>query len=91
MELIEGVRNKQELEKLQSWLIVMSFRILPLHEAISNLAWKLMTTHALSDGLETDDALIAASAMHYGLKLYTGNNKHFKNLGLDLISFCPQD
>ena len=37
----------------------------------------LIDTHALADGLQLADALIAATALEHGLTLITGNTKHF--------------
>ena len=44
-----------------------------------------MKTHAKSQGLLPLDALIAATALHEGVRLGTKNKKHFRNIeGLDL-------
>lgn len=49
------------------------------------MARELMKTHAKSDGLLPVDALIAATALHEGVRLSTKNRKHFRNMeGLDL-------
>jgi hypothetical protein len=50
----------------------------------------LLEHYALSDGLRTVDALIAASAIAYKAALATANFKHFKNVaGLHIILFEP--
>ncbi len=37
----------------------------------------LIDAHALADGLQLADALIAATALEHNLTLLTGNTKHF--------------
>ena len=59
-------------------------------ERISEKAIWLLEHYALSDGLRTVDALIAASAIAYKAALATANFKHFKNVaGLHIILFEP--
>jgi predicted nucleic acid-binding protein len=44
-----------------------------------------MKTYAKSEGLDASDAMIAATAIHEGLKLSTRNKKHFAGIrGLDI-------
>jgi len=87
MELLEGARNKQELTMLKKWITYEKFQILPLNEKIGNIASFLIEKFSLSDNLETDDALIAATAIYYNKTLITGNVKHFKNLGIKIKPF----
>jgi predicted nucleic acid-binding protein len=79
MELIAGAKNKQEAAGIETTL--GAYRIFSLSEDIGNLGYNLMKSYAKSDGLETPDALIAATAIHEGLKLATTNRKHFENIG----------
>lgn len=87
MELLEGVRNKQELLLLKKWVAYERFQILPLNERIGNIAANLIEKHSLADNLETNDALIAATAIFHNKTLITGNVKHFKNLGIKIKPF----
>ncbi len=80
MELIEGARDKRELANLRKMLIDLEMRVLPFSEAIGALAAEYLENHALSDGLESMDALIAATATRHDGVLATGNAKHFKVL-----------
>jgi len=49
-----------------------------------------MEQHALKDGLELADALLAATAVEYALPLSTGNVKHYRSLaGVKLHCFIP--
>lgn len=50
----------------------------------------LIDSHVLANGLQLDDALIAATALEHGLTLLTGNQTHFAKLpGLALEVFIP--
>lgn len=85
-----GCRNRAELERLKKGLVQRNTQILPLTEAISEHAMRLIDRHTLSDGLQLGDALIAATAMEYGLTLLTANVKHFSAItGLTLDRFDP--
>ena len=77
LELAQGCRSKNELQRAKRGLTVQQTQILPLTPAISERAMALVDTHALADGLQLADALIAATALEHGLTLLTGNTKHF--------------
>lgn len=78
MELIEGARDKRELANLRKMIADLEMQVLPLSESIGALAGDYLEEHALSNGLESMDALIAATAMKHKRVLATGNFKHFK-------------
>lgn len=82
-ELIAGALNKADLR-----MILRSLRLLenlPLEPVIGALAIELLTTYTLSQRLKIGDALIAATALHHGLPLYTLNKKDFRYIiGLHL-------
>lgn len=78
MELLEGARDKRELAYLKKMLTDLRMRILPLSEPVGALAAGYLEEHALADGLESMDALIAATAVNHGDTLATGNIRHFK-------------
>lgn len=48
-----------------------------------------MEEHALKDGLDAIDSLIAATALVNNLPLATANRKHYKSLGVDLHILKP--
>lgn len=77
MELAQGCRSKQELERAKRGLAFMHTQILPLTPGISERAMRLIDVFALSNGLQAADALIAATAIEHNLTLLTGNIKHF--------------
>ena len=72
MELVEGARDKRELANLRKMLVDLEMRILPLSESIGALAADYLEKHALSNGLEAMDALIAATAVKHNSVLATG-------------------
>jgi predicted nucleic acid-binding protein len=49
----------------------------PIQDEIGRLAGDLLRGFAKSHSLELGDALIAASAIHCGAKLWTRNRKHY--------------
>ncbi len=90
MELVQGMRNKRELNKLQADMQHWQVTVLPITEAISNRAVALVEQHFLRDHMLLADALIAATALEHRLTLATGNVKHFKAIkGLKLQPFVP--
>jgi len=77
LELAQGCRSKDELQRVQRGLTAQQTQILPLTPAISERAMALIDAHALADGLKLADALIAATALEHNLTLLTGNSRHF--------------
>jgi predicted nucleic acid-binding protein len=81
IELAQGCRSAQELERAKRGLALRQTQTLPLTPAISERAIGLIDAYALSDGLRLADALIAASALENDLTLLTGNARHFAAIG----------
>ncbi len=77
LELAQGCRNKQELERAKQGLTAMQTIILPVTPGISERAMQLIDNYTLSHGLQLADALIASTAIEHKLILLTGNIKHF--------------
>ena len=75
-ELIYGALNKVELRQISR--DIDSLLVLPIAPAISDLMLTLMAQYCLSNRLSLPDALIAATALHHGLPLYTLNRKDFR-------------
>ena len=84
MELYYGALNKMELKKIK--LHLSSIRIFHIDEEISVTASELIERYAKSHGLQIPDALIAATSLNHGIKLYTGNKKDF--MFIEKISLC---
>lgn len=75
-ELYYGALNKRDFEALRKNLSLVS--ILPINEAVSKRFSLLMEKYSLSHKLSIPDGLIAASAIEYGLPLYTLNLRDFR-------------
>jgi hypothetical protein len=85
MELLQGIRNKDELRALRASLTHWHSKIAYLSEAICAKAVLLMERHQLSHALGLQDALIAATALDRNETLMTGNEKHYRMVaGLSL-------
>ena len=78
MELVQGVRDKEELRTLRQTIRLNEWRVLPLTEDISYRATMCVENHSLSDGVRLADALIAASAVQAGLVLLTASSRHYR-------------
>jgi hypothetical protein len=78
MELVQGMRNKRELNILRKALKEWNAHLIYISEEISIKAMFLVEQYYLSHSLSLVDALIAATAVSNGLCLLTGNDKHYK-------------
>ena len=75
-ELIVGCRSKKELTSLKKDIRLI--KVYNVHEKIADLSNELLENYFLSHGLLIPDSLIAATALHYDLALYTLNKKDFR-------------
>ena len=90
MELVQGMRNKNELNNLRRALHVWDSKILYISEEISVKAMFFVEHHYLSHSIQLADALIGATAIAYGLPILTGNDKHYKILkDIQIKKFRP--
>ncbi|MBL4774512.1 MAG: type II toxin-antitoxin system VapC family toxin [Mariprofundus sp.] len=90
MELVQGLRNKQEQVMLHRFLEQLVFEVLPVTDVISHRALFLMEEWGLSHQMLMADAMIAATAIEHGLPLLSGNGKHYRFLKmLTLEGFKP--
>ncbi|MCF6265079.1 MAG: type II toxin-antitoxin system VapC family toxin [Desulfuromusa sp.] len=78
MELVQGMRDKKELNILRQALHLWNTKILYISEEISAKAMFSVEQYFLSDSMQLADALIGATAISHGLPLLTGNGKHYK-------------
>ncbi len=76
MELIQGAQNKTELKEIDRFL--KSFEMVGWDDQVSQTAMELMKKYSLSYGLLIPDAVIAATALCKGYKLWTFNRKDYK-------------
>lgn len=90
MELVQGMRNRKELIYLNRTFLELGVRTIHLDVDISSRASLLVETHFHTHHLMLADALIAATALQQGLRLLTGNAKHYGVIpGLDVMKFKP--
>jgi len=90
MELVQGMRNKKELNSLRKALHIWNAQILYISEEISAKAMFYVEQHFLSHSMQLADALIGATAIAYGNPVLTGNDKHYKVLkDLEVKRFRP--
>ena len=90
MELLQGVRNKDEMREMKKFLSRLSFATISVTANISNRAMTIMEETALRSDLGVCDALIFATACETGDVLLSGNKKHFKEVPLlNAMEFKP--
>ena len=90
MELVQGMRNKNELNTLRKALNGWNAKILYISEEISVKAMFFVEQHYLSHSIQLSDSLIGATAIAYGLPILTGNDKHYKIMkNIQLKKFRP--
>lgn len=88
MELVQGLRNKQEMIELRKAIRDWKAKIVVINEEISTKAMFYVERHFLSHSLLMADALIASTTIVYGSQLLTANTKHYKQIKeLDLKKF----
>ena len=78
MELVQGMRNKDELRILQKTLKQWNVKIIYINEEISAKALFFVEEYFLSHSMQLADSLIASTCMTYGATLITANDKHYK-------------
>jgi predicted nucleic acid-binding protein len=76
MELLQGSKNKAETFLLKKKL--KAYNTIHFNETTSKLSIELIEKFRLSHGLLIPDAIIAATAITYNLKLFTYNIKDFQ-------------
>ncbi len=90
MELVQGMRNKKELNSLRKGIHAWNAKVLYISEDISSKAMFYVEQHFLSHSLQLADALIGATAVAYGLPILTGNDKHYKTVkDIQITKFHP--
>lgn len=90
MELVQGMRDKTELQILRRGIRAWGCDIIAIDNDISIRAMYLVEGFALSHNLQVADALIAATALSSGLPLMTANDKHYRFIDdLEIMVFRP--
>jgi predicted nucleic acid-binding protein len=78
MELVQGMKNKNELRTLQKTLKQWGIKTIYINEKISSRALFYMDDYFLSHSMQLVDSLIASTAISNGIKLITSNDEHYK-------------
>ena len=78
IELVQGMRNKKELNNLRKALRGWNAQILYISEEVSAKAMFYVEQHFLSHSIQLSDALIGATAIKYGFPILTANDRHYK-------------
>jgi len=90
MELVQGMRNKNELASLRRFMRKRKVQVLYITEEISTKAMFYVEQNYLSGSMLLADALIAATATSSGLSILTANDKHYKVIKeLEINKFRP--
>ena len=88
MEIIQGVRNKKELNTFKKALGILNVKIVQIDELMSTKAMFFVEQYSLSHSMELADALIGATAIIKQIPLITGNDKHYRHLpGIEIQKF----
>jgi predicted nucleic acid-binding protein len=75
LELLNGSKNMKQLISTRRELKLYS--IIHFDNEISKLALQLFSKYAVQRTLRLPDSLIAATALHFELELYTDNKKDY--------------
>ena len=90
IELVQGLRNKEELNVLRSSLKGWNAEIIYINEEVSIKAMFLVEQYYLSHSIQLADALVGATSVIYGLPLLTANTKHYTTIkNIILKKFHP--
>ncbi|MGH9819819.1 MAG: type II toxin-antitoxin system VapC family toxin [Pyrinomonadaceae bacterium] len=76
IELIQGAKNKREVELIEKAL--GQFKVLHFNESVSRRSIDLIKAYSKSHGLLLGDSLVAATCLENGLELITFNAKDFR-------------
>jgi predicted nucleic acid-binding protein len=90
MEVVQGMKDKRELNLFQKYLKKWYVRIIQINESISARAIFLVENYFLSHSLELGDAIIASTALENQETILTGNDKHYRFISnIQIQKFKP--
>lgn len=90
IELVQGMRNKQELNTFIKQLSKWNVSIIQINNDISTRAMIYVEEYSLSHSMELADSLIAATCINNSEVLLTANDKHYRHIpNIQLIKFKP--
>jgi predicted nucleic acid-binding protein len=78
IELVQGMRNKHELNVFRNQFRNWNAKIIHINEEISAKAMFYIERNYLSHSLQLADALIGSTGLVHGMPIATGNDKHYK-------------
>ena len=78
MELLQGARNRNEMDAIKKEFNEMGVIIIPINARISSKAINLVEEYTLSHSMEMADALIAGTCLENNEELLTANDKHYR-------------
>jgi hypothetical protein len=78
MEMMQGMRNKRELQAFEKYIVAQSIVTLTIDPDISNQAVALVQRYSLSHHMQMADALLAATALIQNITLVSANTKHYQ-------------
>jgi predicted nucleic acid-binding protein len=90
MELVQGMRSKDELRVLRATLSQWGAEVRQIDETVSTRAMLYVEQHFHGHALRLADALIAATAVADGLPLLTANDRNYRAVSeLTIEPFRP--
>lgn len=78
MEIIQGMKNKDELKAFQRQLLRWNTKIIHIDQEISSRALFYVQEYSLSHSMMLADGLIAATVVQNSETLLTANDRHYK-------------
>jgi len=90
MELVQGMKNRNEFKLFQKQLTVWNARVIHIDRDVSSRAMFYVQEYALSHSMALADALIAATAVQNAEVLLTANDTHYRFIPmLECTKFVP--
>jgi len=84
MELIQGVDNKEQLQKLKRK--IKNYTLIDFTKEVSELSLQFVENYKLSHNIQIPDAIIAATSIFFKIPLFTYNIKDFQFIPeIDLV------
>jgi len=91
MELLQGMKNKEEMKKFQKQIQKWNINIIQTDKEISSRAMFYVQEYALSHSMMLADGLIAATVVQNGEILLTANDNHYKYIPtIECKKFNPE-
>ena len=88
MELIQGMRGKDELRLFRKQISGWDTEIIQIDKEISSRAMYYVQEYASSHSMMPADALIAATVVQNGERLLTANGRHYRFIpNLECVRF----